>query len=83
MRTLIRTTVAGAALGLAGLGVAPATASSAAAVSGKAGDAHSYRHGVIAPRGAQGVTPAIASASNLAYNGGTDGIGVTTGAEKV
>lgn len=88
MRTLLRTIVAGATLGLVGLGVAPATASSAtasstAAVSGKAGDAHSYRHGVIAPRGAQGVTPAIASASNLAYNGGTDGIGVTTGAEKV
>ncbi|HVB43817.1 MAG TPA: Ig domain-containing protein [Streptosporangiaceae bacterium] len=54
---------------------------------------HSYRHGAVPTRGAlanmrawakahPGATPA-ASTANLNYGGGIDGIGVTTGPEKV
>jgi hypothetical protein len=50
---------------------------------------HAYRHGAVPFRGQQHTTafnqagtPA-ASANNLNYGGGIDGVGVTTGAEKV
>ena len=51
---------------------------------------HSYRHGVVPTRAAESrmhawaqTQPPAASANDLNYGGGIDGIGVTTGAEKV
>ena len=53
---------------------------------------HSYRHGVVPTRGEQAKMSAwqlshpgvpAAPSSDLTYGGGVDGIGVTTGAQKV
>ena len=51
---------------------------------------HSYRHGAVPTRaqlakmkGYQNAHPAAASANTLSYGGGIDGIGVTSGHEKV
>jgi serine protease len=66
----------------------PAAASATAAgVTGgaAAGSTHPYRHGAVPQRGAHRASTAVAAASanNLSYGGGVDGIGVTTGQEKV
>ena len=73
---------------------AQATASGAAPVSNPYSPAyhHSYRHGVVPTRAVAAKmhswavahpNAAQASANNLNYGGGIDGIGVTTGHEKV
>jgi serine protease len=46
-----------------------------------AGPSHPYRHGVVQAKGAPAASPQ--RTSNLKFGGGVDGIGVTTGPEKV
>jgi hypothetical protein len=63
-----------------GFAAAPAQATPATA----AVQAHSYRHGLVPMRGAhRAATPNVTASDNLVYGGGVDGIGVTTGHEKV
>jgi serine protease len=75
-------------------GALPATASTTtrttsgpASTAGAADPAHPYRHGAFPKRGvrqtAATTSPAATSANDLNYGGGVDGIGVTTGPEKV
>ena len=63
------------------------TSSQAASAAGAADPAHPYRHGAFPKRGAHRAAtttaPSAASSNDLNYGGGVDGIGVTTGPEKV
>jgi len=60
-----------------------------AAAAPKYSNGHAYRHGAVPFRGHQHTVPfnqpgtAAASAKDLSYGGGVDGVGVTTGAERV
>ncbi len=93
-RTLLRAAgTLGAALALTAGALASATTAQAATVNPYSpAYQHSYRHGAFPTQAAHGqmqawaashkVSPATSTA-NLNYGGGVDGIGVTTGAEKV
>jgi hypothetical protein len=73
-------------IAVAGLMAAPAQASTQAAAN-SAAQSHSYRHGAVPMRGQHATFASHNSTTrrttNLRYGGGVDGIGVTTGAEKV
>jgi hypothetical protein len=82
---VVRLVVSFGVLGLAL--AAPAIASAKAAP--KYSNGHAYRHGAVPIRGHQHTVPfnqpgtPAASANDLRYGGGIDGVGVTTGTERV
>jgi len=84
--------VIGSTAAFASASVSPAPGGSATANPYSPAFGHSYRHGVVPMRGTAAKMKAwaaahpnvpAASANNLNYGGGIDGIGVTTGHEKV
>lgn len=86
--------LAGVSAALAGTGVGTAAASAAASQHFRTGhsaraaaERFSYRHGVVPMRGSAGARAMAAArasgANNLTYGGGTGGVGVSTGPERV
>ncbi|MFE9425739.1 hypothetical protein ACFYNO_22540 [Kitasatospora sp. NPDC006697] len=69
-------------LAIAGIAFAATPASASQPGNELAGPSHPYRHGMVQ---AKGVSPAARPrpSSNLKFGGGVDGIGVTTGPQKV